>query len=593
MAGVTQQHRWMGCPMKIARKLFGFLTTALILMGLAMPASAANPQKIYSMTVGQPGATVRVVVTNETPNGNSTINSFIIKPPTGLTVTVGTPAASRNGVAVSPATVTKDPVTGWIYVNGFDGLKAGTSTPKFIEINLNATYSGTGPVCGAYVWSAVVYTGNSFGQETFAQVDAVTKALVPPPGGVNQGQNCSVVFSPAPPAGIVSGTAITPVVGIQAFDGTGAPLPWNGIASFALVPQSTGASGSVTTPLTGTCVDVGTCSKYSYSGLTITSTAGGSFKLTATTSLGATAASASVTSSAFTVFASGPLVCAPGSPSLFSGSNPPNVDSGGVPVSGGLASTEPGYAEGQRGAANKDGSDCVAVGYTFTNNILSTDPAVKNSVTLRWDTNLQPNAAFAYTLTFIDETVDPSVGTPTSRTKVAWEFNADGTPKYKVYAVACIGPNLPTQLGTLGTALPATTADAVITINGSGLPTGTGVTFPIAIGPAATGSNTIERLQATWQSGSPTSSTYSVKRAQGGTPVNAHIVGAKVMTTPLPIDPNQYLPGTTSGTPNNPYYLKQANMCIADEGWSVVSSGGVRFTTTIYDIGDGFVGRDF
>ena len=324
----------------------------------------------------------------------------------------------------------------------------------------------------------------------------------------------------------------------------------------------------------------------------VTITGVGQSTLTATSSFGS--ASVSVSTQPFTVFA-GDLECFPTPPFHFSGSVPPNVADPitGI-VSGGLSITEPGYAEGRRGGWNKDGSGCNAVAYTFTNDILSSDPTKKNSATLRWDTGAQPNAAFAYTLTFIDEPVDSGFGIPTSRTKVAWEFNPDGSPKYVVYAVACVSPQLPEPYGTLAAGLTASVSDTTITINGPALPTGVGVSFPIAIGPAPSGSNAIERMQATWQSGTATSSTYTVQRMQGGTPLASHPAGAQVMSTPLPIDPNPYLP-TPLYPPNtvNPYAGKQANMCIADEGWVSVGGGPVRFTTTIFDVGDGAVSRDF
>ena len=567
---------------------------------------------------------------------------------------------------------------GKVYVNSFTGLQAGNKTPKTLTIYVNATYGGSGPTCGTgYKWTAAVFTGNAFGQETFGQVFPgntndtqtaacnYTVALTPAQATVGAATTMTATFGNATnstasfntvtltaPSTITLGSVTLPMGTTATIAGAGTSsvtltnispaIAPNGSIAFGLSaavacgatsPANwTSAAGGFTlsgsnpsTTLNGLCklqfveapANVVTGTKFQIKvevvdgagnritdfggtvGLLLTGTStltspgtqsasggvvtvkdiiitgvGGPNTLTVSSSYGS--ASLSLPSQPFTVYAGGPLNCDPTPPYQFTGVLPPAVTS----------ITQSGYVEGKRGAYNKDGSQCIPVGYTFSNDILSTDLTKRNSVTLRWDTNSQPNAVFVYTMTFLDESVNTSVGIPTSRTKVAWEFNPDGTPKYKVYAVACISPSLPAPYGTLASPLPANTTPTTITINGTGLPTGT---FPIAIGPPPTGSNTIERLQATWVSATVGSATYNVLRAQGGTPAAAHAAGAQVMSTPLPLDPNPFMPGST--TIANPYYQKQANMCIADEGWVVVP-GGVRFTTTIFDIGDGAVSRD-
>ena len=52
-------------------------------------------------------------------------------------------------------------------------------------------------------------------------------------------------------------------------------------------------------------------------------------------------------------------------------------------------------------AYNKDGTTCVPVEYTFTNNILT-----NNSVDLKWNVATQPGAAFKYTMTWKPEYVN-------------------------------------------------------------------------------------------------------------------------------------------------------------------------------------------
>ena len=70
---------------------------------------------------------------------------------------------------------------------------------------------------------------------------------------------------------------------------------------------------------------------------------------------------------------------------------------------------------------NKDGAACVPVGYTFTNNILSS-----NSVGLTWNVASQPGAAFKYTMTWKPEYVNALTGMPARVTRVAW-YDSTGT----------------------------------------------------------------------------------------------------------------------------------------------------------------------
>ena len=72
----------------------------------------------------------------------------------------------------------------------------------------------------------------------------------------------------------------------------------------------------------------------------------------------------SAPSASFTVY-DGELKCEPGVPYTFS-----SFPSGVTNIN------QPGYAAGQRGMFNKDGSQCIPVGYTFTNDILNTQLGV-------------------------------------------------------------------------------------------------------------------------------------------------------------------------------------------------------------------------
>jgi len=234
--------------------------------------------------------------------------------------------------------------------------------------------------------------------------------------------------------------------------------------------------------------------------------------------------------------------------------------------------TQTGYSKGARGLYNKDGSDCVKVNYTFTNDVLA-----NNTVTLEWDTGAQPGAAFEYTVTWKSEFVNAS-GLPSRKTQVQW-----GTMAAPVDARACVDSALPEPYGTVVSLTD--NADGTWTIGytpeASPPPTPVGA-FPITIAT--------ERLLVVDAS---SAGSWIAKRQQGVTPATA-AVGKKVMTNPLPLD--------DAATP------KQMQMCIVQETWFTVSPGQadctvagsppyaalpacVRVRTTIFDIGDGLIIR--
>jgi hypothetical protein len=235
---------------------------------------------------------------------------------------------------------------------------------------------------------------------------------------------------------------------------------------------------------------------------------------------------------------------------------------------------QPGYAAGQRGQFNKDGSQCIPVGYTFTNDILSS-----NSVLLQWNVASQPGAAFRYTVTWKPEYVDAATGLPSRKTRVAWYDPTGTTLGPLVLGRACLSANLPTPYGALSG--PIGVGDTVIPVNAS-------ATLPVAPFPVVIDK---ERMTVTAVAGG----SWTVARGAGGTTAAAHPSAAVVMTTPLPLDGNG----------------NEMRMCIAEEGWTAVAPGApdcpvtpmagapsapqacVMYSTTVLDIGDGFMNRDF
>lgn len=383
-----------------------------------------------------------------------------------------------------------------------------------------------------------------------------------PSTGLTTGQ-CSVVFFPAPPSAIISGVAVAPTVGVKALDGGGGTIAsFTGPVTFTLIPQSSTSTGSV---LAGTPTNTG--GVLTYPNLTITGS--GTFKLQATSAVGSV--SATTQTSVFTVY-QGELFC--GDPLQLQFTNP-----------GGGAFGTPGYAEGQR-FQNKDNSTCVKVDYTYENNILT-----QNTVRLTWDTGAQPNAVFVHTAFWRPEFIDPTTGFPKRRTKVAWELDGSGNPIY-VFANSCLSQTPPAPYTTVG----ATGLDGSSTTLQVNTPAGTLPQVPFAVAINS------ERLTVTAVSGN----SWTVVRGAGGTTAAAHVGGASVMSTPLPIDNNASKPG---GGPN-PYVGKQNRMCIWDETYTSVPAGSYDCSTTspgynpnipvaciqrsssVFDIGDGFMSLD-
>jgi hypothetical protein len=548
---------------------FRFFVAAIVVAAFASGVNAGNtPAKIYSINVTTLGvAPVGITIKNETPSGNSTINSFTITPPAGVTVSLANPASS------DPATVTQDPNTGIISVNGFTGLKSGTQTPKAITIYVNATVAN-GVTCGAsYQWTAQTWTGNAANGDQFGLVVGS-----PPTNQGLQTATCSLRYVPAAggnplraPRDALVNTPITSTdnnaaptnlpVQVEAVT-TGGTRVTTFSGTVTLVATS-GPAGSVTGNTAAASNGVATFPNFSIG-------TEGIYQFKAT-SPGQTD---SAPSAPFTI-GDGVLNCGQDMP--LANTNPnnlPEFDGNGLPV--------PGWAgAGKRGPFNKDGSPCVLVNYTFANTILT-----NNTVVLHWATDTQPGAAFTYTVNWKPEYVGAG-GVPVRVTMVQW-FDQFGNPvpATPVPAHGCLSPDLPAPYGTLAGNIGA--ADLTITIDTtSGVATLPATPFPLSIAN--------ERLTAIALTGtSGTLKTYTVTRGgTNGTTAAAHNVGDKTMSNPLPLDANGV----------------QMRACIADEGYAIVPPGApdcptsgpgapaiptacAVVTTTLHDLGDAFMTRD-
>ena len=527
--------------MNSMRKLFSSCMVALVLAVFALPGNAA-PEKIFSVaiapTVVSDGSSVTLTATikNET-KGISSINSLTLNAPAGVTL-ASTPAPTNSWggeVAVNATSVS---------ITNMPPLRS--SDPALV-LTFTANFSGAAG-CAPLTWNASAWTGSPLSGDPFR---LLSPKETPTTRTTTVITNLALSFQ-AQPLNAVKSAPIPPPVSVQVTSSCGPATSFNGsvtltapgcTAGTCLTGNTATASGGVAT----------------FPALTIATP--GTYTLTATApTLGLTSAP----SQSFTVF-DGTLACKPGLPFTFSS----------LPL-GVTNINQPGYAAGERGEFNKDGSNCIVVGYTFTNNILTS-----NSVQLEWNTVSQPGAAFQYTVTWKPEYVDPVTGLPKRTTKVAW-FVDGVLMDPPVVGRTCLSPNLPAPYGTLTGPIVAATPTIVVTSPTATLPA---VPFPITVGT--------ERMTVTAVSVSGTD--WSVTRGVGGTTAALHAFGAIVTSNPLPLD--------RAGN--------QMQMCIADEGWSVVAPGGpnsdcptpppdaptppracVLYSTTVLDIGDGFMIRD-
>ena len=232
------------------RQLFGFIVAVLALAAFAVPAAAQ--QKVYSLNMAPPsitsGAPAAMTATfkNETPNGNSTINSMSLTAPTGLTITAASIAIGNVAIVSGGKTVN---------ITNMYPVKPGDSVVLSLTVTSVATCT---PSSGN--WSAVVYTGSNLSGQTFGLV-ANHSSL----GTTIGSSGCSYTFTTTPAAvnaGASSG--LTATVTNTSASGT--------ITSFVLtapaglnITGATAGSGTVAftaTSVTVTGVSVGSGSAY-------------------------------------------------------------------------------------------------------------------------------------------------------------------------------------------------------------------------------------------------------------------------------------------------------------------------------------------
>jgi hypothetical protein len=157
------------------RKMLCFLM-AMVLAAFALPTIAA-PEKVFSLSVsphllpatGQP-IDVTATYTNTT-GGNSLINSVVLIPPPGVTLSNARP---HDGTVITcPSSTTAGPIpAGSVCIVNMVGTRPGT---PFVLVVSATVPSGT--ACTLSAWNGQSFTGNTLGGTSFRLQPATENSL--------------------------------------------------------------------------------------------------------------------------------------------------------------------------------------------------------------------------------------------------------------------------------------------------------------------------------------------------------------------------------------------------------------------------------
>lgn len=551
----------MSATYRIARWLLAAVLATFAATGFAGPTKQFSIAALPGVTAA--GATQQYTLTikNEVPSGNSNFNSITINLPPGFTL--NTSAGSGGG----PVTINW-PYTPPLTLSG-NSVSIQNMSPVKPQQSFSMTLYATAPAAAVSCasWSGIAYAGSSLTGSTFAQIGTSVTGV-----GTQYVSNTNpftMSFGPLPGSVVTNPPNTT---------------PYSIAVTLANACSATPPDGAVTLTSTGGSI-TGGGTQNTTGGSTTFSV---SFQNVGQTTIIASSPGFTSTNAVLTVWG-GTLNCLPNPPFSFDASLP------------NATLNDPGYASGQRGQYNKDGVPCMPVNYTFTNGISLDGTNGDDSVRLRWDTGVQPGAAFTYTVNWDAVDVDSTTGLPPPlNPQVTWQFDGSGNPINLRPALACLDRNLPMPYGTLASAsLGPDGGTITISLANPPMPTSPPppavqavqgfATFPGENGaasfypfPVMVGN---ERMQVTGVSGVTASgATFTVSRHQGGTPPNAAPpIGNYVMSTPLPID-----------TANAAYLGTAAQMCIVNMGWMTYKPDPVTgvpravWFTTLFDIGDGY-----
>ncbi len=152
--------------MKNVRR-FLWLLTALVFAAVALPANAA-PAKIFSITpstsqVAFGSVALSLTIRNETPNGNSTINSLKVNLPAGYAIdTAHPPTANWSGQLTYVAGS-----GGSVSLSNMSPLKPKSSFVLALSLNVSTSSA----VQRRRPVARTAWTGSSFSGDTFDQIN--------------------------------------------------------------------------------------------------------------------------------------------------------------------------------------------------------------------------------------------------------------------------------------------------------------------------------------------------------------------------------------------------------------------------------------
>jgi hypothetical protein len=190
--------------MSTARRITLSLGALVLLVGATLlPITLANaaPEKIFSVNVapgslvaGTQGATLTATFKNETPSGNSTINSarLAATAPAGFTIVTatgaGTEVISSNGQSVS--------------INGIPPVKPNKTYTLTMTVNVPAATTCAGDTVA---WSANAWTGNSSNGDTFRFLPSLSNTTT------SLSITCNLSFT-TQPSDALKNTAVSPAI---------------------------------------------------------------------------------------------------------------------------------------------------------------------------------------------------------------------------------------------------------------------------------------------------------------------------------------------------------------------------------------------
>jgi hypothetical protein len=568
------------------RKLVGLLL-AVILTAFALPAAAQSKQ--YSLNVSPSAITagttapLSALFTNLTPNGNSSINSFKLTAPAGITIISATLQGTNGTLTIAPG-------GGSISVTGMFPVKPGLS----FTVSLTVT---TNPSCtsSAGNWVAVVYEGSNLSGQTFAFVSGSSSVST----NVN---SVGCTYSVTASSGSVPAGAATQLTMTLKNTATSTVPAINSLSLTApaglTVTAVGGSGGGVSVSYSGNTVSV--------TGLSLAFGQTFAFTVTVSTAPSCTGSGAVAWTSSVT-------------PSGFSGTNPSTSITGGVcsltislpPGSVGAGSPFQVTVSLSGGPGSANVTLAVAAGCTgtgggttgttggsasFNVTIAQTVPPSTQSCTL----NVSADNGYPPNSVTISNVFGGVLGCDSSNDYDSILGKNDSTfdPRQDIAFIGNPGWGLLRGANTDGLKcipVPYTfnfdpdSKTASFTADKSGIspPQAMSVEYLLLWKPVNPDGNG-------WASGQPMVAWLNMDGSPANQPGTLAYIPAQTCSSDDMTQPGAIMPVMPPVLPftNAPYYAdgtKKAQMCIAQQGWTAIGGGLIQYWDKVIDQSDGHV----